>query len=77
MLTVPLTAKGGLKANLVVDEGGHARFRLLQNGNPVEGYAKDMAKCDDVAMPVFDQLPDGEFQVEIDLKNARLYTLQF
>jgi hypothetical protein len=30
-----------------------------------------------VALPLFDRLPDGDFQVEITMKNARLYTLQF
>ena len=30
-----------------------------------------------VAMSVFDQLPDGEFQVELTMKEASLYTLQF
>ena len=77
LVTTSFTAQGGLKANAAVDNGGWLEVRLLQGGQPVEGYAKRLEACDDVAIPLFDTLPKGEFQVEITMKNARLYTLQF
>ena len=77
LVTTPLAAKGALKANVVVSEGGFMRVRLLQNGKPLDGYMRELSACDDVAIPLFDTLPKGEFQVEITMKNARLYTLQF
>ena len=77
LVTTPFTAKGALKANAVIDEGGHLKARLLKDGKPLEGYEREVSPCDGMEIPLFDRLPAGEFQVEITMKNARLYTLQF
>ncbi len=77
LVTMPFVAKGGLKMNAIVEEGGHMKVRLLRNGTPLEGYERELAPRDGVDIPLFDKLPVGEFQVEITMKNARLYTLQF
>jgi len=77
MVTTPFTANGGPNANAVVETGGFMDVRLLQQGKPMEGYAKHLEACNDVLIPLFDTLPDGEFQVEITMRNARIYTLSF
>ena len=77
LVTVPLTAQGGLKINAAVDKDGYLEIKLLQNGRAVFGYARRFTDVDAVALPVFDRLPAGEFQVEIIMQNARLYTLEF
>ena len=77
MVTTPLTAKGCLNANVVIEKGGFMDVRLTHGGKPLEGYAKHLEACDDIAILLFDKLPQSEFQVEIAMKNARLYTLCF
>ena len=77
MLTVPLKADGGVKLNAVVKEGGYIKARLLQGGKPMKGYERQLEAFDDVALPLFDTLPSGEFQLEFRLKDACIYTLQF
>ena len=77
MVTKPFVATGGLKVNAAVRDGGFIKIRLLQGGKPVKDSEKELKECDEVAMSVFDQLPDGEFQIELTMKEASLYTLQF
>ena len=77
MVTVPFTAKGCLKANAVIEKGGFMDVSLLQDGKPLDGFSRHLGPCDNVAIPLFDRLPHGEFQVEITMKNARVHTLCF
>ena len=77
MLTTPFQADGALNINATVLDGGFLEARLLQNGATLPGYFRRLEPCDGVSIPLFEQLPKGEFQVEIVLRNARVYTLQF
>ena len=77
LLTVPLRANGALKVNAAVGQGGHLVIRLLQNGRPLPGFEKRLGPCDGVELAVFPALPQGDFQVEVTMRNTRLYTLIF
>ncbi|MBQ6470697.1 MAG: hypothetical protein IJJ33_01815, partial [Victivallales bacterium] len=77
MLTTPFQADGALNINATVLEGGFLEARLLQNGAPLPGCFRRLEPCDGVSIPLFGQLPKGEFQVELVLRNAKVYTLQF
>jgi hypothetical protein len=78
MLTYPLTAKNGLAMNTVVKDGGYLKVTLLdENGNVIPGYEKEFGPADDTELKIFDQLPEGKFQVKLNLKNTEVYSLNF
>ena len=76
--TLPIRAGNTLCANLQTGDDGFAEFEIIgKNGDPLPGYQKKITEVDSTACPVFDQLPEGEFQVRVKLKNATLYALRF
>ena len=77
MVTTEVSAKGKLTVNAEIGEGGYIEFKLVADGAEVPGYSKRIEAADGVALPVFDRLPEGKFQVDMRLKNARIYTLNF
>ena len=77
MVTVPVTAKGSLMANAIVENDGFMDVSIMQGGKPLDGFTRHLGTCDNVAIPIFERLPDGEFQLKITMKNSRLYTLEF
>ncbi len=79
LITRPVTAGGGMRANLKVASGGYAEFRLRDaaTGAPLPGYEKRFEAVDAVSQPIFEQLPATPFQVECAMKNGKLYTLDF
>jgi hypothetical protein len=78
LTTIPLGAKKDMKANITIADAGFARFTLLDtDGNPIPGYDKTLTGVDNAEEPVFDALPDGLFQVKVELKNAELYGIIF
>ena len=74
-VTRPMSAKGKLTANIKVNAGGTAKFSLLGKDGKV--IATKELSGDGVALPLFDTLPDGDFRIKADLKDAVLYTLNF
>ena len=78
MLTTPVVAANGLKMNAKIEDNGYIDIALLDAfGNVIPGYTKHLGAGDNVAFDIFDQLPAGEFQVELKLRNAEVYTLNF
>ena len=73
--TRPMSAKGKLTANLKVNDGGKAKFSLLDNDGNI--LATKELQGDGVALPLFDSLPDGDFRIAAELRDAVLYTLNF
>jgi hypothetical protein len=77
MLTVPVIGKRTLSMNASINDGGFVEVRLLANGKPLPGYQKRLLTQDSVHIPLFEQLPDGEFQIELILQNTQLYSITF
>lgn len=78
MLTSVLTASNDMKMNAVIKENGYIEVSLLDaSGNVINGYTKRFDSGDDTNWQVFEDLPTGEFQVELKLRNAEIYTLNF
>ena len=75
--TVPVTASGALKTNAEVAANGYIRLSIVDEaGKPLAGYVAEV-KGEGIALPVFGKLPKGKFRVRGELKNAKLYTLDF
>lgn len=78
MLTTVLTASNGMAMNAVIHDNGFIEVSLLDAaGNVIDGYSKRFDSGDDTNWQVFENLPSGEFQVELKLRNADIYTLNF
>ena len=78
MLTHPVCAKNSMKINAVVKDGGYLKVALVdEQGQEIPGYAKEYGQMDNTDLVVFDQLPEGKFQVRLNLKNTEVYTLSF
>ena len=78
MLTHPVTAKKGLNLNAQIHDGGYIEINLLdKEGKVIPGFNKRLDSGDNVDFAIFDKLPEGEFQVELKLRNADVYTLKF
>ncbi len=73
--TRSLAAEGKLAVNIKVNDGGYARFTLLDADGKV--FAEKEIVGDGVALPLFDTLPAGYFRIRAELKDAVLYTLNF
>ena len=78
MLTKPIKADGGLKMNAAIHDGGYIEVTLLDmQGNAIDQYNKRFDSGDNTKWQIFENLPSGEFQVELKLRNADIYTLNF
>ncbi len=73
--TRPMAAKGKLTANIKVNDGGFAKFTILDKDGNI--LAAKKLQGDGIALPLFDSLPDGDFRIHAELKDAILYTLNF
>ena len=73
--TRPMAATGKLTANIKVNDGGYAKFSLLDKSDNIL-VTKEL-QGDGVALQLFDTLPDGDFRIAAELKDAVLYTLNF
>lgn len=77
MITHPVSAPGGMSVNAVIGDDGFIEFTLLADGKPINGFKRRLESGDGIALPVFEKLPEGKFQIDMKLKNARIYTLNF
>ena len=78
MLTRPLTARNGLKMNTVIRDGGYLKVALVdESGKLIPGFEKEFGPADDTELKIFDQLPEGKFQIRLNLKNTEVYSLNF
>ena len=78
MLTKPVSSSGSLAMNAVIHDGGYIEVSLLDaNGKVIDSYSKRFDSGDNTKWQIFENLPQGEFQVELKLKNADIYTLNF
>ena len=76
--TRPLTATSGMSANLEVQPQGYFRIRLLdENGVEIPGTLRELGECDSLEEKLYDSLPEGKFCIRGELRNAKLYTLNF
>ncbi|NMA43613.1 MAG: hypothetical protein GX946_09565, partial [Oligosphaeraceae bacterium] len=77
ILPTPSLPKVYIALNACINDGGFVEVRLLANGKPLPGYQKRLPTQDSVHIPLFEQLPDGEFQIELILQNTQLYSITF
>lgn len=73
--TLPLRAKGRLAANFRTGDDGFIEIQLLGTQGMI--LNTHVLHGDAIEEPVFDSLPDGEFQIQVKMKNAILHSLDF
>jgi len=73
--TVPFRAAGECLLNgETTGDYGRIAVELLQNGESIQTA---LFQGDDLAYQLFCGLPDGEYQLRVRLKGAKLYTIEF
>lgn len=78
LLTHAVKAQGGLQINAVVENDGYIELQLTDEaGNILPNYTKRITAVDELALKVFDSLPENSFRIKMNLKNAKLYTIEF
>ena len=77
MLTKTINASKSLAMNAVIHQGGFIEVSLFNKNGKINGFSKRFESGDNTKWKIFNQLPLGDFQIEIKMKNADIYTLNF